>query len=162
LDFSLSDTPTYSIMPCYSVPFHGWALARYMPVSFRRWSTSSAGCIPRPSQGYSCGICVAFAIATDLPEEIAREAEHFKIKIPESVKKGAKWRQLETNRWQGTNRIVASLLHTGLALPTFAWAWRGFVYSWTPEFKFFACVFFGTPAQLFTLTPRYLVLYSSI
>jgi hypothetical protein len=36
----------------------------------------------------------SFAIATDLPEEIAREAEHFKIKIPESVKRGAKWRSL--------------------------------------------------------------------
>jgi hypothetical protein len=40
----------------------------------------------------------------------------------------------------GTNIIVASLLHTGLALPTFAWIWGGLC---LPEFKFFACVFFG-------------------
>lgn len=59
----------------------------------------------------------SFAIATDLPEEIAREAEHFKIKIPESVKRGAKWRQLETNRWR--NLPVAGKGHRAFS---FKWS----------------------------------------
>ena len=59
----------------------------------------------------------SFAIATDLPEEIAREAEHFKIKIPESVKRGAKWRQLETNRWQN--------------LPVAGKGYRAFCFKWS-------------------------------
>ena len=59
----------------------------------------------------------SFAIATDLPEEIAREAEHFKIKIPESVKRGAKWSQLETNRWR--NLPVAGKGHRAFS---FKWS----------------------------------------
>jgi hypothetical protein len=59
----------------------------------------------------------SFAIATDLPEEIAREAEHFKIQIPESVKRGAKWRQLETNRWR--NLPVAGKGHRAFS---FKWS----------------------------------------
>ena len=59
----------------------------------------------------------SFAIATDLPEEIAREAEHFKIQIPESVKRGAKWRQIETNRWR--NLPVAGKGHRAFS---FKWS----------------------------------------
>ena len=59
----------------------------------------------------------SFAIATDLPEEIAQEAEHYKIKIPEIVKRGAKWRQLETNRWR--NLPVAGKGHRAFS---FKWS----------------------------------------
>jgi len=44
-------------------------------------------------------IC-AFAVATCLPEEIGKDAEHFKIKIHKNAMRGAKWRQLEINRWR--------------------------------------------------------------
>jgi len=37
----------------------------------------------------------AFAVATGLPEELGKDAEHFKIKIPQNAKRGEKWRQLE-------------------------------------------------------------------
>jgi len=40
-------------------------------------------------------IC-AFAVTTGLPEEIGRDAEHFKIKIHKHAKRGAKWRKLDT------------------------------------------------------------------
>ena len=41
----------------------------------------------------------AFAVETGLPEEIGNDADHFKIKLPANPKRGAKWRQLEANRW---------------------------------------------------------------
>jgi hypothetical protein len=42
----------------------------------------------------------AFAVETGLPEEIDTDADIFRIKVPANPKRGAKWRQLEANRWR--------------------------------------------------------------